>query len=593
MDRLQICAVGYVLAAAACGSPRHSLEGRVRLSDGAPLAGASVILQTGEATVSDRQGLFSFANLEAGELALSVSALWTIPRRQVRVVVLPSYGPLELAFNAAGRIEGEVRVLLEGPQGRLEVSASEGVEVQLSDPPGRASTDEEGHFIFDRVPVGQRQLAAVGVGLVTASATSALVEHGRSTRVSLLLVPGRAFEQDANSAPVIEAPIAVKATAADGNPTRLTPPKAAGTLVRGEQAELTCLAEDPDDDPLSYIWAASSGSLVAGSGPSAAITAGAESIGVTCSVVDGRGGFDSSHAVIDVIDPYYAGATLAPGGAVFASTTGQDVDLVVWTDRGATRLPMAELQWLPQTSGKSLAYVETSPGRQALMLAQVSWATTPPILTASPLHVASSPAAFAVTESGVVWVDKSGVARLRRHDGSEVELARGVGPNLASHGEVVGLAVGGANIDVIDLRDLEVTRIPAPGLAQGDFATDGTRVAYWAQGRPVLSTESGMSVVLGPETIDGDGDGDGSGRIALGENWAAYSYYDSPLQFLEATVVRLYGDRLGERGRLTNGPAEVLDLDGNRLLVGKPRAIESEPSAELWIWHLDLLELHP
>jgi hypothetical protein len=108
-------------------------------------------------------------------------------------------------------------------------------------------------------------------------------------------------------------------------------------------------------------------------------------------------------------------------------------------------------------------------------------------------------------------------------------------------------------------------------------------VAYWLAGLPTLASASGQ-VTLSAEAIPLTA----VGRIALGPDRAAYSYYDSPLDFVEATVVELDGDTPLTPERVAIGPSEVLDLRGDRLLLGRPRAEEREPSGELWVVDLDL-----
>ena len=85
----------------------------------------------------------------------------------------------------------------------------------------------------------------------------------------------------------------------------------------------------------------------------------------------------------------------------------------------------------------------------------------------------------------------------------------------------------------------------------------------------------------------------GNGRILVNDTWVAYSYYASPVDFVEATAVSLDGNIVLGSQRVAIGPSEVLDLDGDRLLIGRPRAIESEPSADLWIFDLSELEGGP
>ena len=73
--------------------------------------------------------------------------------------------------------------------------------------------------------------------------------------------------------------------------------------IRGTST-VTCNANDPDGDPLTYIWQASGG-IISGSG--AIVTWTAPSVTGTYSVIvtvsDGRGGEDKRGVNIDVIQP--------------------------------------------------------------------------------------------------------------------------------------------------------------------------------------------------------------------------------------------------------------------------------------------------
>jgi hypothetical protein len=71
----------------------------------------------------------------------------------------------------------------------------------------------------------------------------------------------------------------------------------------GKSAVVTCTAEDPDDDTLSYEWSCSRGSFVLDSGPSARwnapMASGADTISVAVS--DGRGGEASKNVTLAVL----------------------------------------------------------------------------------------------------------------------------------------------------------------------------------------------------------------------------------------------------------------------------------------------------
>lgn len=76
------------------------------------------------------------------------------------------------------------------------------------------------------------------------------------------------------------------------------------SVETGEQASVSCQASDQDNDPISYSWSASGGSI-SGSGSTVQWTAPAQAgtYTIQCSVSDGRGGSKSGVTDILVTDP--------------------------------------------------------------------------------------------------------------------------------------------------------------------------------------------------------------------------------------------------------------------------------------------------
>ncbi|MEZ4270456.1 MAG: hypothetical protein R3C68_03155 [Myxococcota bacterium] len=143
--------------------------------------------------------------------------------------------------------------------------------------------------------------------------------------------------------------------------------------------------------------------------------------------------------------------------------------------------------------------------------------------------------------------------------------------------EVYRLAEAGASF---------LFRAPTPGRGAAAFAINSNQVAYWGHEqpddtlrRPLLLTLEGVTR-LGPDTAENPG------RIQITDHHAAYSFYSSPLSFVEATVIELNDGVLGTRQRVATGPSEVLDLNDERILIGRPRGQENEPSGDIWVQFL-------
>ncbi len=379
-------------------------------------------------------------------------------------------------------------------------------------------------------------------------------------------------------------------------------PPAVG-LVRGQRAALTCSASDQDGDILQYVWSASSGSLEASNAPEAILTAGQEDAGVSCTVLDGRGGVAASHRVIDVQDTYFAGATLVPGGALLSVAYGAEFDLVLWTPTGGVQIPQTGDQWLPRSSDTTVGYVDHASGIGVLVLGQLAPGADPPV-TAS--QVTTGATAFAVTDFGIAWVDEMNVAHFHDLNGGQSTITSGLDPGLiAASADTVAVGRGGNTVELfrVDagapwLFDVILTPGRVNPYAEPEdgpnytnpFATDGSRAIYWSweEGSPMLATQVGETE-LGSEGIPTGS----AGRLELSSDYAIYSFYESPLRFVEATVVQLSGDQPLGSERVAIGPSEVLDRDGDRLLLGRPRSNEAEPSADLWIVDLSTLEVVP
>ncbi|MFC1611601.1 carboxypeptidase regulatory-like domain-containing protein [Myxococcota bacterium] len=575
--------VATVAPLLACGGQGSTIHGSV-IVDGTPEPAATVVL-TGPArrdTVTDSVGRFELDGLPEGRYGLSVSVAATVEVRQAQTLVVPHVddGPLVIPFTPAGTLAGGV-ILDERVEGTQSV---EGVAIKIARPPREATTDQTGTFRFDRVPVGEHQLSAVGAGVVTEQPIAATVTRGHSTGVVLTLVSGRPPEPPGNQQPVIGEDVGMTLLdEVDESPRPLRPPSV--SMVRGQTALLTCNATDPDGDPLHYVWSASSGNLVAGSEPNALITAAKEDIGVSCSVLDGRGGVDSRDLVIPVHDPYFGGACLIAEGAFFSNAYDDDFDLVVWTETGArTRTPMPGAQWLPDARGSFVAFEDRQTGGRALM-----WGTLD--MTGAGLTPAGVVTHdfrdFVATDVGVVWIDGGGRVWSKPGAQAAMLLESEALDRVAFGGSIVAVET---DLDRVTLRHLSgalVGVVETPQREGNSFATDGHRVAYWAAGKPMLAAEGQTPVELGPESIWN------TGRILVDGSWAAYSAYRSPIEFVEATVVALDDNRVLGRERVGVGPTEVLDLEGDRLLIGRPRAVEAEPSAELWLHDLSNMEVVP
>ncbi len=194
----------------------------------------------------------------------------------------------------------------------------------------------------------------------------------------------------------------------------------------------------------------------------------------------------------------------------------------------------------------------------------------------------------------MVWIDTTGQAWSSSLDGPQMQLMSAAGPRLAAAagGTMIDVESGPNEVHLIGSFGTPDTVVATPERDGAAFATDGSRIAYWADGRPMLAAGPNVENVENPVEL-GSEQVRGSGRILLTHNWAAYSHYRSPIEFVEATVVRLVGNTPSWRKRVAIGPSEVLDLDGDRLLCGRPRSIETEPSADLWIVDLSTIGVQP
>lgn len=540
-----------------------------------PLAGVSLQLfeQRERLLVSSSEGQFRFENVPSGRHGLTLTAPDTVEARQVSIIEARGAEfsePSVFTFTAAGTIRGQVL----GPAGDPETLA--GVEVKLSCPPRNALTDASGTFRFDRVPVGIRHLTAVGRGVVSSETTVVSVSEGESVTAQVQLTAGRPPAAAVNRPPVID-PVVVVPLA--GDPATVRPP--ADGYVRGQTVALTCQAEDPDHDPLQFVWSATGGVLEASTAATALLTLGAADSTVICTAVDGRGGQAATEALLRVHDPFFAGATLTDEGVLMADAYGDAFNLVRWTPSGARRLSLPGDQWLPDAEGTTYALIDRTVGPRALRAGVL-----PPLLDSAPTaeRIADDAAAFVALATGVAYIDAAGAAFVWRVDGAAEPLGAGFEPRIDGSGSIVALGRDGDTVRLYETSTPVTTllrTLDTPGRRGAPFATDGRRVAYWQGLRPVLVSVSGGVTLLGPDQA-----GEGA-RLRLGVNWAVYSYHRSPLDFLEATAVPLTGDAPGTRRRLAQGPSEVLDLQGTRVLLGRPRMNEREPSQDLWIVDLE------
>lgn len=561
-------------------------------------ANASVTLSgTERVGVTDLRGNFRFSDLAPGTVALTVAVPWTVEVRFVQVVEVDDHrvdedfaaDVIAISFTAAGIIEGRVELPRDSPRDDHEYGGLEAVEVQMACPPRSAITDAGGRFRFDNVPQGTRHLTATGTGLV-GTADPVLVLRGQTSAVVLQLEYGRPPDQPGNSPPVMNGPITIIPLTDNTSDVTFIRPPAEG-MVRGERAALGCSASDPDNDVLQYVWSASSGFLDAGNSPAAVITAGRDDAGVSCTVLDGRGGVAATHRVIEVQDTYFAGASLFTGGAVLSAAYGSEFDLVLWTPSWSGRLTQTGDQWLPQANGSFVAYIDRSTGADALLAGDIDIEGEPPVAAA---QIHNGAASFAATDHGVAWVTDQGAALFRDREGNQFVLATGLDPATDSQIATAADTVGVSRGETVELYRVDgaapsfVNVILTPWRAVGRFATDGYRIAYWSGGKPMLATAS-TQLELGTDEIPWTT----AGRIALTDTHCAYSFYESPLRFVEATVVWLEGDQPVNTERAATGPSEVLDLDSWRLLLGRPRSEESEPSADLWIVDLESLGVEP
>ncbi|MDP2755168.1 MAG: PKD domain-containing protein [Nitrospirota bacterium] len=96
------------------------------------------------------------------------------------------------------------------------------------------------------------------------------------------------------------------------------------TVNPNSTSTVTCSASDPDNDPLTYSWAATGGTILPGSGSVATWTAPSTSgtYTVTCTVSDGKGGTASKGVNITVTEsttPLSITTTSLPSGTVGVS----------------------------------------------------------------------------------------------------------------------------------------------------------------------------------------------------------------------------------------------------------------------------------
>lgn len=586
-----------------------------------PLLGALITLDqnTSATAVSDAQGHFTLSGtFHPSHNTVVIRADDTVESSQTVSIdnATPTLSPI--VFTPAGHIKGRVSV----PDA---TASSAGIRITLHDPVRTAVTDTSGQFIFDNVPTGPRSITAVSDGWTSEHPECVFVEQGATTYLSLPVIVAPPVVLPANLPPTISGPMSIAIADADtSNPTLIIPPPDAGdSVTRGQHLALTCHAQDSNDETLNYAWFASGGTLGSHNDATATLSVDdGQDLAVQCSVFDGRGGTVSDSASIHVYDPFYAGADLfsnddtsvAPR-VILSTAYDTQFDLVVWTPTQASTIALPGSQWLPQARGDHIAFIDRAQGAHTLIRAQLSpTITVDPVTQHSHMQLISADVVsddaqdYALFDHGVAWIDTDHVAWLKRDDTVQPIRITNVtsthvaittypapnGSNTSTIAEAIALSTSSGVVTLFDTAGILLTAINTPNRNNGPFAVHHDAVGYWLNGTPYLATST-TTIPLSSDAVTGSGQiaieqserntNAGRGRIRI-----AYSYYGSPLKFIEPTVVTVEGNAVTDQQRFAVGAKQVIAFDKGRVLVGEPRGAEDVPSKNIWLYDVNSLE---
>jgi RNA polymerase sigma-70 factor (ECF subfamily) len=167
------------------GAEGGALTGRVTGSDGAPIAGASVVVGTeyehvrvrmpdgaeafvpaGQRELSAEDGSFTFEGLPAGEVVVRARAKARAPWRETVEIAASRSRSLAIVLFDGARVEGVVRDAAGKPVRGAEVVLDEGWSFEGA----FRTTREDGTFEIDGAPVGEFKLVAASDELGSAEA---------------------------------------------------------------------------------------------------------------------------------------------------------------------------------------------------------------------------------------------------------------------------------------------------------------------------------------------------------------------------------------------------------------------------------------
>ncbi|AKQ63630.1 regulator of chromosome condensation, RCC1 [Myxococcus hansupus] len=159
---------------------RGDVSGTVQLSDGASPEGVTLTLvRSGATTTTDAQGRFSFTNLPQGDDTLRAQKEGYATAEQP--VSVRHAAPATLSFTLTrtqGRVAGVIQ--LEG------ASDHSGATVTMTASGATATTDAQGRYAFENVPVGTHALV-IQRDLYAQVQRSAVVSAGATATVSVTL----------------------------------------------------------------------------------------------------------------------------------------------------------------------------------------------------------------------------------------------------------------------------------------------------------------------------------------------------------------------------------------------------------------------
>ncbi len=159
---------------------RGDVSGTVQLSDGASPEGVTLTLvRSGATTTTDAQGRFSFANLPQGEDTLRAQKEGYATAEQP--VSVRTAAPATVSFTltrTTGRVAGVIQ--LEG------ATDHSGATVTMTASGATATTDAQGRYAFENVPVGTHALV-IQRDLYAQVQRSAVVSAGATATVSVTL----------------------------------------------------------------------------------------------------------------------------------------------------------------------------------------------------------------------------------------------------------------------------------------------------------------------------------------------------------------------------------------------------------------------